>query len=141
MKVVDCDATTPTPTPTPTPIPAPSVTITNPSTAQLPIGIFEGPIGASFMLYVGDSLNVTATYEFQNPNQETVAARWRLNGVDISVGFLGAVSINDRQYVRYAIITTGISGSVYRATESNEELIELELLPAQTDSNICFYVS
>ena len=93
------------------------------------------------MLYVGDSLSVNATYEFQNPNQETVAARWRLNGVDISVGFLGAVSINGRQYVRYAIITFGISGSVYRATGSNEELIELELLPAQRDSNICFYVS
>ena len=108
---------------------------------QLPIGILDGPIGASFMLYVGDTLSVIAAYEFENPNQETAGTRWSLNGEDISIGSFSLIIINGRQYTQYVISNSGISGYVYRAVDSNEEFIELQALPVQTDSRICFYVS
>ena len=94
------------------------------------------------MLYVGDSLSVVAAYEPQNPNQENIATRWSLNGEDITIlSFEDAIRIDGREYLRYIITNVGVVGYVYRAVDSYEEFIELQVLPAQTDSLICFSVS
>ena len=66
----------------------------------------------------------------------------QLNGEDITItSFEDTIRINGRQYLRYFITSVGVVGYVYRAVDSYEEFIELQVLPAQTDSLICFSVS
>ncbi|KAI6645895.1 hypothetical protein LOD99_13153 [Oopsacas minuta] len=143
IKISDCATTTTattttTTTTTPTPTPAPSVSITNRADVELLDGISEGAIGSNFSFDEGQSLTVIATYEFQNPNQESIDTRWSYNGMLITSTFISTGTILGNPFNIYVITNPGITGYIYRAVNSNEEFISLDFLPPQLGSMICF---
>ena len=108
---------------------------------QLAFGLTEGAIGSSFSFNEGEVLKISATYEFQNPQQETVTTQWTYNGFVINPSFTTTTIINGVSYRTYNFQVNNINGQIHRAVNSNEEIIELQGLTPQSDSVVEFEVS
>ena len=126
-----------------TPTPAPSIRITNRSNQTISFGLMvvEGPIGATYSVRERITVLIKAAYEFQNADNSDVSTSWFFNGSPIPSVFIFEGTIDGAPYRSHSFDLGTMTGFIHQAVNSLDEIIELNQLPLQSNSQIRFEVS